>query len=178
MINKLLNRSSAKCELCTSDKDLTAYSLNGGESADENVLLCSKCVEKIKNENFDDHFRVLSSSMWNENIPVQVLSYRVLSKMKEVPWAQDLFSQMYLDDKYIQLAISNESEPPKDSNGVFLKEGDDVTLIKDLVVKGANFTAKRGTLVKNIRMSDDSRHIEGKINGTRIVLVSAFLKKV
>jgi protein PhnA len=46
-----------------------------------------------------------------------------------------------------------------------------------LVVKGANFTAKRGTTVKNISLTDNPEHIEGKVNGTRIVLLSKFLKK-
>jgi protein PhnA len=58
-----------------------------------------------------------------------------------------------------------------------LAEGDTVTLIKDLEVKGAGFTAKRGTIVKNIRLTDDARFIEGKINGSTIVLVAAFMKK-
>ena len=65
----------------------------------------------------------------------------------------------------------------KDSNGATLSAGDTVTLIKDLVVKGANFTAKRGTTVKNISLSDNPEHIEGKVNGTRIVLLTQFLKK-
>ncbi|MDD4885088.1 PhnA domain-containing protein, partial [Sulfuricurvum sp.] len=52
-----------------------------------------------------------------------------------------------------------------------------VTLIKDLEVKGAGFTAKRGTIVKNIRLTDDPKYIEGKINGSTIVLVAAFMKK-
>ena len=51
------------------------------------------------------------------------------------------------------------------------------TEIKDLVVKGANFTAKRGTMVKNISLTSNPEHIEGRVNGTRIVLVSAFMKK-
>ena len=49
--------------------------------------------------------------------------------------------------------------------------------IKDLKVKGANFTAKQGTMVRGITLTDNPEHIEGKVNGTRIVLVSAYLKK-
>jgi len=51
-------------------------------------------------------------------------------------------------------------------------------LIKDLDVKGAGFTAKRGTVVKNITLTDNPLHIEGRVNGVRIVLVADFLKKV
>ena len=52
-----------------------------------------------------------------------------------------------------------------------------MTIIKDLEVKGAGFTAKRGTVVKNIALTDNPEQIEGRVNGTRIVLLSCFLKK-
>jgi protein PhnA len=65
-----------------------------------------------------------------------------------------------------------------DSNGAVLMDGDSVTLIKDLDVKGANFTAKRGTLVKSIRVGDDPTHVEGRVNKMSIMLKTCFLKKV
>jgi len=58
-----------------------------------------------------------------------------------------------------------------------LQAGDNVTLIKDLDVKGANFTAKRGTMVRGIGLTDNPEHIEGRVNGTRIVIISAYTKK-
>ena len=64
-----------------------------------------------------------------------------------------------------------------DSHGAELKSGDSVTLIKDLDVKGAGFTAKRGTLVKDIRLADDPELIEGRVNKTVIYLRTEFLKK-
>jgi len=70
-----------------------------------------------------------------------------------------------------------EIEPTRDSNGTILNEGDSVTIIKDLVVKGAGFTAKQGTTVKNIHI-ESPEAIEGRVNGTRIVLLSKFLKKL
>ncbi len=66
----------------------------------------------------------------------------------------------------------------KDSNGNILKEGDSVTLIKDLPVKGANVTLKRGTLIKNIRLTYNEEEIEcnaEKVKG--LVLKTCFLKK-
>ena len=48
----------------------------------------------------------------------------------------------------------------KDSNGTELKDGDSVTLIKDLKVKGSSVTLKRGTLVKNIRLTGNEEEIE------------------
>ena len=70
------------------------------------------------------------------------------------------------------------SDDTRDSNGAILKEGDSVTLIKDLKVKGTSTTLKRGTLVKNIRLTDDVEEIEcnaEKVKG--LVLKTAFLKK-
>ena len=66
----------------------------------------------------------------------------------------------------------------KDSNGTELKDGDNVTLIKDLKVKGANTTLKRGTLIKDIRLTDDETEIDcprEKIKG--LVLRTEFVKK-
>lgn len=65
----------------------------------------------------------------------------------------------------------------KDSNGNLLNEGDSVTLIKDLKVRGASTTLKRGTKVKNIRLTDNEEEVEGKISGSVIVLKACFLKK-
>jgi len=65
-----------------------------------------------------------------------------------------------------------------DSNGAILESGDTVTLIKDLVVKGANFTAKRGTAVRGISLvSNNAEHIEGRVSGQRIVILTKFVKK-
>jgi protein PhnA len=67
----------------------------------------------------------------------------------------------------------------KDSNGTLLNEGDTVQLIKDLKVKGTSTTLKRGTVVKNIRLTNNADEIEcrsDKIKG--LVLKTCFLKKV
>ncbi|MDK9697957.1 MAG: alkylphosphonate utilization protein [Siculibacillus sp.] len=66
----------------------------------------------------------------------------------------------------------------KDSNGNRLADGDSVTVIKDLKVKGTSVTLKRGTMVKNIRLTDDPDLIEAnaeKVKG--LVLRTEFLKK-
>ena len=65
-----------------------------------------------------------------------------------------------------------------DSNGTELFDGDEVTVIKDLKVKGSSMVVKRGTKVRNIRLSqDDPTHIEGKVDGSSIYLKTEFLKK-
>ena len=65
----------------------------------------------------------------------------------------------------------------KDSNGTPLAEGDSVTLIKNLKVKGLSLTFKRGTLVKNIRLTNSAAEIEGRAGGSTMVLKTEFLKK-
>lgn len=68
-------------------------------------------------------------------------------------------------------------EETRDSNGNVLKEGDAVLTIKDLKVKGFSKDLKRGTVIKNIRLTDDPGAIEGKVDGSVFVLKTIFLKK-
>ncbi|MFG1319033.1 alkylphosphonate utilization protein [Xanthobacter autotrophicus] len=66
----------------------------------------------------------------------------------------------------------------KDANGAILKDGDNVTLIKDLKVKGTSVTLKRGTLVKGIRLTDDPEEIDCKVDKVKgLVLRTEFVKK-
>ena len=67
----------------------------------------------------------------------------------------------------------------RDSNGNILADGDSVTLIKDLKVKGSGgVTLKRGTLVKNIRLTGDTDEIEANVDKVRgLVLRTEFVKK-
>lgn len=66
----------------------------------------------------------------------------------------------------------------RDSSGALLANGDSVILIKDLKVKGASVTLKRGTLVKNIRLTSDEGEIECRVEKVRdLVLKTEFVKK-
>jgi Uncharacterized Zn-ribbon-containing protein involved in phosphonate metabolism len=66
----------------------------------------------------------------------------------------------------------------RDSNGTQLNEGDSVTLIKDLKVKGTSVTLKRGTLIKNIRLTDNEDEVECRAEKVKdLVLRTEFLKK-
>lgn len=58
-----------------------------------------------------------------------------------------------------------------------LKDGDSVLLTQDLKVKGTSLNLKRGTKVKNIRLTDNDDEIDCKIEGTKLVLRTEFLKK-
>jgi protein PhnA len=65
----------------------------------------------------------------------------------------------------------------KDSNGNVLSDGDTVTLIKDLKVRGSSLTLKRGTVVKKIKLTDIEDEVDCRVNGSSIVLRTEFLKK-
>ena len=69
------------------------------------------------------------------------------------------------------------ADVPKDSNGAELLDGDSVTVIKDLKVKGSSMVIKRGTKVKSIRLTDNPEEVDCKIEGSSIVLKTCFLKK-
>jgi len=179
-------RSNSSCELCTSTTHLAIYPVppTSDLSAQQSIYLCVNCTEQIEGttELNVNHWRCLNDSMWNQEPAVQVMSYRMLHKLSAESWAQDALEMIYMEDDvktWAEQGIAAEERegPTRDSNGAELKDGDDVTLIKDLKVKGANFTAKQGTLVRGISLTDNPEHIEGKVNGTRIVLVASYLKK-
>ncbi len=180
LLVSLEQRSGNKCELCGSSEDLSAYEVAPSDgSADQAVLLCGVCKPQVEGsaEMDESHWHCLNDSMWSEVPAVKVLSYRLLKRLGN----QEMLDMMYLEEDekaWVEAGQSSEnSEPTRDSNGTILNAGDSVTIIKDLEVKGAGFTAKRGTVVKNIALTDNPEQIEGRVNGVRIVLLSKFLKK-
>jgi protein PhnA len=72
---------------------------------------------------------------------------------------------------------TEENTVAKDSNGAELFDGDAVTVIKDLKVKGSSMVIKRGTKVKSIRLTENPEEVDCKIEGSSIVLKTCFLKK-
>jgi protein PhnA len=188
-LETLMNRSHSQCELCSSSEKISVYEIPPVTKVDDNsaLILCETCRTQVENPETlnPNHWHCLNESMWSEYQPVQVMAYRVLSMLKEEAWAQDLLEQLYLDETLVAWAKAglpveeeiDSSAPTLDSNGARLLEGDSVTLIKDLEVKGGGFTAKRGTLVKNISLTNNPKHIEGRVNGIQIVLIASFLKK-
>jgi len=79
----------------------------------------------------------------------------------------------------LQAGLIMSDDVTKDSNGNILSDGDSVTLIKDLKVKGSGgVTLKRGTMVKNIRLTADPDEIEANVEKVRgLVLRTEFVKK-
>lgn len=179
---ELLTRSGSQCELCGSKDDLSVYAVApSDESAAQSVLLCATCRGQVEDSSTleESHWHCLNDSMWSEHPAVKVLSYRLLKQLGN----QDLLDMIYLEEDEKAWAEAgmesggDDKAPTLDSNGARLEAGDTVTIIKDLEVKGAGFTAKRGTAVRNIALTDNPEQIEGRVNGTRIVLLTKFLKK-
>lgn len=183
--SELALRSGSSCELCGHAESLEAFTVppKNDDSPDNQVVICGICKDQINNpEKIDaNHWRCLNESMWSEVPAVQVMAYRMLNILQSNDWAQDLLNMIYLDEGTLEWAQSGSEEEVivhKDSNGNILEAGDTVVIIKDLNVKGANFTAKRGTAVRKIRLDpNNASHIEGKVDGQHIVILTQYVKK-
>ena len=165
------------CELCGSSENLTAYTV---EPKDDTITVCDTCLATMdKPAENESHWFCLNDAMWSEVPAVQVMAYRIYSRLGN----QEQLDMMYMEDDvktWAEDGLADENaEPVRDANGTILVAGDSVSIIKDLVVKGAGFTAKQGTTVKNIKMvQGDPTHIQGKVNGSTIFIIAAFLKKL
>ena len=180
MSKELEKRSNGICELCGSSEELSAFEVTPSDGSDDkSVYLCKVCKTQIESDELDEnHFNCLNDSMWSEVPAVAVLSYRLLHKLNR----QDLIDMMYMEEDVKQWADAGLTEEStlvyKDANGVILQAGDTVVITKDLDVKGTGFTAKRGTAVRNIALvPNDDQHIEGRVNGVKIHILTKFLKK-
>ena len=172
---------SEVCELCQSSENVSLLELpvsDGGE--DQSVYVCATCKNQIENDELDEtHFNCLNDAMWSEVPAVKVMSYILWNKLGR----GDMTDMMYLEDeekKLADAAINADANKVvfRDANGVELKAGDSIVILKDLDVKGAGFTAKRGTTVTRIALPNDmDDHVEGRVNGTKIYLKTEFIKK-
>ena len=185
ILEQLKTRSNSCCEISGSNEDLEFYLVAPKtEEISQNCILITKSLKsQIENpETIEPNdWRGLYESMWNENLPVQIVSWRMLTKLKKY----DLVEMMYFDEDSLHWAKSTgeadddeEKIIHKDSNGNTLKDGDSVVLIKDLDVKGATFTAKRGAAVHNIKLVwDNAEQIEGRVENQSIVILTQYVKK-
>lgn len=183
---KLKDRSGSVCEISGAEHDLVVYVLppTNERTVENSVLIAKHLKDQIEKPETTDEkdWRGLSESMWSEHLPVQILSWRMLARLKNT----DLLDMMYLDEEALEWAkATGEGEEEdenkivhKDSNGVTLLDGDSVVLIKDLDVKGATFTAKRGAAVHNIKLVwDDANLIEGRVENQNIYILTQYVKK-
>lgn len=189
----LSKRSDSICELCSANDELQIYTLPPAIEADLNnsIIVCSTCLEQIKDPEKvnPNHWRCLNDSMWSPTPAVQVMAWRMLTRLLEEGWSVELLDTLYLDDETLgwaksgsEIQSNNKETDQKvvhlDGFGAILEAGDTVVLTKDLNVKGANFTAKRGTSVRNISLVwDNLEHIEGRVEGQHIVILTKFVKK-
>lgn len=190
ILQRLQERSNNHCELCNATENLKPYTIppSLNESMDTCVLVCSTCQDQIEgNTDMDaNHWRCLNDSMWSEHVAVQIMSWRLLQRLRNEGWPKDLLDMMYLEDEALALARAtgeHEDEANKiihrDVNGVILAVGDSVVLVKDLKVKGSSMVAKQGTAVRNIRLDhENAEYIEGKVDGQQIVIITKYVKKI
>jgi len=184
----LQNRSSHACELCSEpDTNLHGYVVppKKDDSIDNLVALCSNCYGKITQSDFNDtnYWRFLTGSIWNEIPSVQALSYKILFKLSAEEWASETVESVQLDEAVINWANAEDDIEAarvihKDAFGVVLATGDSVVLTQNLNVKGANFIAPKGTIVRKIKLvEDNAEQVEGKIEGDTIVILTKYLRK-
>lgn len=149
---------------------------------DDTAPLCETCAAGVTNGPTDGpHWQCLNEAIWSTEPAIQVLAWRLLKQMGTA-WANDVLDIAYLEPDVQSWAEAGLADPDapvhRDSNGTILAQGDTVHLIKDLPVKGAGFTAKRGTAVRGIALvPDNAGHIEGRVEGQRIVILTEFVKK-
>ena len=182
------NRSNGSCELCAQhDDNLQAYTVppKTDELPENQVVLCTECLTQVSSGEYShpNYWRCLEGSIWSEVPAVQVLSYKILDKLSSEEWAADARDGAYLDDSLLEWAnaenaLAAEKVIHKDSYGTLLEPGDTVVLTQNLNVKGTNYIAPKGTIVRKIKLvHDNAGQVEGKINGDTIVILTKFIRK-
>lgn len=183
----LRQRSDNRCEFCGAENDLQPHEVGYAPASvkDDGILLCATCTEQLAADSLDEnHWRCLNDSMWSQQPEVQVMAYRTLTRLVKqgASWAQDLLDMLYLEDEtrlWADAGIADDSvQKHVDCNGAELKKGDNVTIIKDLPVKGSSMVVKQGTMVRNINLAqDDPELFSGKVDGQSIWLRCEFSRK-
>lgn len=170
-LTELMVRAGEVCEFCGAAKGLAGVELPPAGA----LLLCGQC--RGDRAAPADHWRCLEGAAWSQEPVVQWAVWRRLGSLNQA-WASEARDSMTLlteVEGWINLPLAVEH---RDANGVLLAQGDSVVLIKDLPVKGAGFTAKRGTAVRGISLvADNPAHIEGRVEGQKIVILTEFVKK-
>ena len=179
---KLKQRNQDLCELCHVESATHGYTVTpkNDDSINNQVAICNTCLAAIDDKDAGFHWRCLEGSIWSQEPSVQALSYRILQNYKEEDWANNLIASVDLDEAVVQWALSafEVADVHKDAYGNLLENGDNVVLTQALNVKGTNFTASKGTVVKKIKLvNDNAEQIEGKINEQTIVILCKFVKK-
>lgn len=185
----LQKRSEQQCELCKAKLPLKIHEVEpkSGSYEESCILICEKCLAQIqKKEELDgSHWKCLGEAMWSEVPGIQVVTWRMLNRLRSEAWASEYLDMMYLSDENLAWAKTTgdheqdgQAALHKDCNGNQLVTGDTIVLTKSLDVKGSTLNAKMGTVVKNIRLvEDNTEQIEGKIEGQTIVILTKYVRK-
>jgi protein PhnA len=186
---ELQKRSNFQCELCKSEEANVDYAVpsSPGNKLEHHIWMCPTCHQQLENPDTADaiHWRCLNESIWSEVPAVQVVSWRMLHKLKQLDWVPDLLDIAYLEDETMAWAKASGDDKETDDSmkhvdcfGAVLSKGDAVVLVKTLEIKGATFDAKMGAVVRNIRLVEDNpEQIEGKVNGSQIVILTKYVRK-
>lgn len=99
---ELIERSGSVCELCGSSNELSVHKVAPSSgTANEALMVCGICKEQIKTPSKIDvnHWHCLNDTIWSNIAPVQVMSYRILKNIPDVPWCEELLDMIYLEDE-------------------------------------------------------------------------------
>lgn len=179
---KLKERCEGLCELCATDEATYAYAVSpkNTDAIENEAAICANCLSILEGKEAGNHWQCLAGSIWNSEPSVQALTYRILYGVKDQAWAGEIMDSVGLDESVVNWAVSvyQKKAVHLDSNGMELLTGDTVILTQGLNVKGANFMAPKGTMVRKIRLvPDNTDQIEGKINEQTIVILTKYVKK-
>lgn len=170
-MDDLMARSGGVCEFCGNGAGLAAQDFPPAGA----VLLCPDCRDE--GDIARAHWRCLEGAAWSAEPAVQFAVYTKLGGL-DADWAAEARANMVLSDQAQAWADAPAAAIHRDSQGQILQRGDTVVLIKDLTVKGANFTAKRGTAVRKISLvPDNPAQIEGRVEDQKIVILTEFVRK-
>ena len=110
---ELKKRANNSCELCghSEPENLAVYTIpktpeyiNGIDTA---IYVCSNCSSQFDTEERDkNHWRCLNDSMWSTVAPVQIMSWRMLHRIKNFGWSQDLLDMMYMEEQQLAWAAA------------------------------------------------------------------------
>ena len=182
-MNKVLTeRSFGNCEICGQNTATIGYLVapRTEDVAENKVALCEACHQHLSDNSGEYYRSFVEGSIWNPEASVQALSFRILKKYENENWAASVLSSVDLEESIVSWAtdVPDPTAVHKDAFGNVLEAGDSVVLTQALDVKGTNFTASKGTVVKRIRLIQDNiEQIEGKINEQSIVILTKYTKK-
>ncbi|HMX04363.1 MAG TPA: PhnA domain-containing protein [Chitinophagales bacterium] len=177
----LQTRCAGVCELCGAEPAVIEITVSPKDESTENqVAICTVCETALANADEKNHWQCLSGSIWSTEPAVQALSYRILYGIRDESWAAEILDSGAADESVINWAMKayEVADVHQDAYGNVLANGDNVILTQALKIKGTSFSAPKGTQVRSIHLvHDNTEQIEGKINGTMIVILTKFVKK-